>query len=259
MKKAKEARVSCVAIRTVFIVALALPGAGDAQWSPSATYDLGVGYGQMALSQAAMNSARRMSEGSEKAFSNKDKPEPIAEKAYDPTFTPDPTVSEAVKLRFARFYAGDDPSSQKIMIDKVDSGAYQEHFQQRMADFGLGELNDLVEVSAARLVLLWELVHGRKITALQAQAIREQLRSQFARDRWLRGMDDADKQELTETFVLHVAAADIAHAELLRRDDPELIARYRAGVQENLLPGGPRLDRLSVSDAGFVLAKAQDR
>ena len=113
-------------------------------------------------------------------------------------------------------------------------------------------LDDLLEVSAARYLVLWEIVHGRAVSAEEARAVRDQLQAQFSQDFWMQRMKDAEKQELAETFVLHVANADIAHTELVRRNDSRLLAAYRAGVQKHLLPDGPRLDRLTISDAGFV-------
>ena len=35
-------------------------------------------------------------------------------------------------------------------------------------------------------------------------------------------------------------------------EDPELISRYRTGVQENLLPDGPPLGQFEITSAGFV-------
>ena len=236
---------------TAALLVPVVPLVASAQWSPSATLDLGMGYGRMALSQAALNNARKLSEDSDKAFASKaSKADPVAE--FDPTFKPQPEVSRTVHHRFALYYGGDDPEDQQVMARKVASGDYHEHFRALMDRHGLGDINDLVEVSAARYVVLWEIIHGKKVSPVQARAVREQLRSQFARDRWISRMDDAGKQELAETFVLHVAAAELAHAELLRRNDPAQLAAYRAGVQEYLVPGGPRLDRLAITDEGFV-------
>lgn len=236
---------------TALFALLAAPLVAGAQWSPSATLDLGMGYGRMALSQAALDNARKLSQDSDEAFrSPAAKAGPQAR--FDPSFTPVEAVSHTVAQRFARYYGGDDPADREVMLAKVRSGEYHEHFRSLMSEHGLGSINDLVEVSTARYVVLWEIIHGRKVTSAQARAVRDQLRAQFARDRWISGLDDAGKQELAETFVLHVAAAEQANAELLRRNDPGQLARYRAGVQEQLLPGGPRLDRLAISDEGFV-------
>jgi hypothetical protein len=87
--------------------------------------------------------------------------------------------------------------------------------------------------------------------AEQARGVRKQLRAQFADDFRMKRMKDAEKQEIAETFVLHVAGAAIAHSELLKRNYRPL-ANYRCGVQEQLLPDGLRMDKLTITNAGFV-------
>lgn len=235
----------------LLLVVLSPTYTANAQWSPSATLDLGMGYGQMALSQAALEGARRLSEDSEETFAAGTTP-PKAEISFDPSFASDPRISETVNQRFVLFYAGDDAENQEIMASKVASGEYQQHFRALMQEHGLEpRLDDLVEVSTTRYVLLWEIVNGEVMGRSQALGLRAQVAAQFSDDFWMKRMDDAEKQELAETFVLHVAAADLAHQELLQGDDQELLAAYRAGVQRYLLPDGPRMERLVPTDAGF--------
>lgn len=245
-----------IIFRAALVLALAGPSAAVAQWSPSATLDLGMGYGRMALGQAALSAARRMTENSDEAFAGPgedQESESWKEPEFTAVFETDPEVTETVNQRFILFYGGDDPDDREVMARKVESGDYQEHFRTLMEERGLEpRLDDLVEVTAARYVVLWEIIHGRKVTPEQARAVRGQLRAQFADDFWMKRIGDEEKQELAETFVLHVAAADIAHAELVNRDDQELLPLYREGVQRQLLPDGPRLDRIVITDEGFM-------
>lgn len=229
-----------------------MPPAAQAQWSPSATLDLGMGYGQMALSQSALDGARRLGDTGSEAFQSAASSDWV-EPEFEPRFDSDPGITAAVNQRFILFYGGDKPADRATMANKVESGAYQDRFRGLMQRLGLDpRLDDLLEVTTTRYVALWEILHGQQATRDQARAVRAQLLAQYNEDFWMTRMDDAEKQELTETFVLHVAAADLAHAELVRRGDAPLLARYRAGVQQNLLPDGPRLDRMAISDAGFV-------
>jgi len=235
------------------VLLLALPLPVEAQWSPSATLDLGMGYGRMALGQAALNSARRMSETSSEAFEEGEQADSWAGPSFVATFTRDPDVIETVRQRFILFYAGDDPDNRAIMAREVESGVYHARFRELMEQRGLEpRLDDLVEVSTARFVVLWEIIHGEDVSPEKARGVREQLRAKYAEDFWMKRMEDAEKQELAETFVLHVAATEIAVAEVLRRDDPELLRLYRAGIQHGLLPEGPQLDRLTITEAGFA-------
>ena len=243
-------------LRTLYTAAaallLALPLPAGAQWSPSATLDLGMGYGRMALSQAALNSARRMSEQSSEAFEEGGSSDGWAGPTFVASFQPDPDVVETVQQRFILFYGGDDPDHQAVMAQEVDSGVYHRRFRELMESHGLEpRLDDLVEVSAARFVVLWEIIHGQEVNPAAARAVREQLSAQYADDFWMKRMEDAEKQELSETFALHVAAAEIAYAEVVKRDDPDLLRHYRAGIQHSLLPDGPQLDRLTITDSGF--------
>lgn len=231
---------------------LVLSPAGHAQWSPSATLDLGMGYGQMALGQSALDGARRLNDTSAKAFQSAavewEEPE------FEPRFRTDPGVTATVNQRFILFYGGDDPADRATMAREVASGTYQERFRELMRRLGLEpRLDDLLEITSARYVALWEILHGRQATPAQARAVRAQLLAQYNEDFWMTRMDDAEKQELAETFVLHVASANMAHEQLVRSGDAQLLARYRDGVRRNLLPDGPRLDLMAISDAGFVL------
>ncbi len=222
-----------------------------AQWSPSATLDLGFGFGQMALSQAALDSARRLGEGSSEAFASETRE--WTEPEFDPSFVTDPDLTRTVEERFILFYGGDDPADQAIMAKEVATGRYYNHFLELMDRHGLEpRLDDFLNIVAVRYVTLWEIIHGKKVTPDQTRAVRDQLLAQFSDDFWMRRMDDAEKQELAETFVLHIAAADIAHTVLMAGNDRDLLARYRAGVQENLLPDGPQLDQFEIADTGFV-------
>lgn len=239
----------------VFLLACSLPFTAHAQWSPSATLDLGMGYGRMALGQAALDAARRMSEESSEAFEGSAGEEQLDDEAgpaFSASFEPDPEVVETVRQRFVLFYGGDDPDNRAVMAREVEAGAYHQRFRELMQSRGLEpRLDDLLEVSAARFVVLWEIIHGAEASPEQARGVREQLRAQYAEDFWMKRMEDAEKQELSETFALHVAAAEIAYAEVVKRDDPDLLRHYRAGIQHSLLPDGPQLDRLTITDSGF--------
>lgn len=235
----------------LLVALLAVPTAATAQWSPGASVDLGVGFGQMALSRAAMNNARKLGSNGEKAFNKGGKAAEPQAVVFDPAFKRSDDVRRLVNHRFIEFYADGDPTSREVMAKKVDSGDYQREFATLLREHGLSD-GDLVDVATARYVALWEIVHGSDITRDQAAAIRGQLEAQVSGDRTLARMDDAGKQEIADTYILHVAAARMAYRELVSRKDPATLARWRAGVQKNLLPDGPDLGRLAVTADGFA-------
>ena len=75
--------MSRISFGAALALMVCLPSAIHAQWSPSATLDLGMGYGRMALSQAALNGARQLSKGSDEVFDR-----PASSKRADPEFAP---------------------------------------------------------------------------------------------------------------------------------------------------------------------------
>lgn len=240
-----------------FLIALAgalVAVPASAQWSSGASMDMGVNYGQMALSQSAMSGTRTLSKSSRKAVSGEAtaKPEPAASaKPFNARFKTDPQVSQLVNQRFARYLAGDDPTAAAEVMRELESGKYRDGFKQLLATNGLAA-NDLIDVTAAHYSAVWELIQGRKLQPAQVKSIRNQLRQTMQTQPELIGMDEADRQEIAETFMLHTAVAMDGYRTIQSSGDSKLLAQYRAGLQRNLLPEGPDLENLDVGTAGFM-------
>lgn len=252
--------------RLIWIFSAALLGTSTAaaQWSPGASVDMGVNYGQMALGQSAMSGTRALGKTGKRAFTD-DTPAatrtttPAAATtngaAFDPTFKPKAAVSDRVNQRFARYLAGDDPQQVARAMDELESGSYRKQFRQLLAENRLDE-NNLADVTAVYYAALWEVVHGGDLTVPQVAAIRNQLRQAMRGEPSLAGLADADKQEIAETLMLHTAAAVDGYRALGERGDRRLLAQFRQGVQRNLLPEGPDLRQLDVAAGGFVARRA---
>ncbi|QOW20328.1 hypothetical protein INQ41_04690 [Lysobacter ciconiae] len=230
-----------------------------AQWSPSPTLDMGVNYGQMALSQSAIGGTRALSKSSNKAIES---PTPTVSPAkakqppFNPRFKSDPKVSKLVDQRFARYLASDQPNEEEaaaMVMRDLEAGHYRADFKKLLDANGLAA-NDLIDVTAAHYAALWEVVRGTALTRAQVTSIRNQLRQAMRDDPELAAMDDADRQEIAETFMLHTAAALGGYRTLQARGDKKLLAQYRDGVQRNMLPDGPDLKSVSVNSGGFTSA-----
>src|SRR5690606_14028798 len=209
-----------------------------AQWSSGASMDMGVNYGQMALSQSAMSGTRTLSKSSNKAISGEAtaKPEPAASaKPFNPRFETDPQVSQLVNQRFARYLAGDDPTAATQVMRELESGKYRDEFKQVLAADGLAA-NDLVDVTAAHYSAVWELIQGRKLQPTQVKSIRNQLRQTMQSQPELTEMDEADRQEIAETFMLHTAVAMDGYRTIQSSGNSRMLAQYRAGLQQQLMP-----------------------
>lgn len=249
--------------RAAVLAALLTPAIALAQWSPSATMDLGMNYGRMALSQSTLSGTRALAQTGKETIrkasspsadadadssdSSQRKPAPVDATRFESSAQ----VSAMVDRRFVDVVAGDDPQRRAAVADKVAAGDYQQQFEQRMERLGFSD-HDLADVAAAHYVALWEVIQGEKLSAGQARAVRDQMRASMRREPRITGLPDRQKQEIAETFILHTAAAVDAYRELKRRGDPAQLARFRQGIQRNLLPEGPDMSEVKVTAAGFV-------
>ena len=249
--------VSCILIGLASASLLA-SAPSHAQWSPSATVDMGMNYGQMALSQSAMGGTRALSKSSSKAIRETAAPvsrAPQVKKApFNPRFKSDPQVSRLVDQRFANYLASDEPdvdAAIAVVLRDLATGRYRAEFRKMLTANGLAA-NDLVDVTATHYAALWELLHGKTLTTSQVISIRDQLRQTLRDEPTLGTMDDADRQEIAETFMLHTVVVMDGYRTIQSSGDSALLARYRAGVQRNMLPDGPDLKSLGVGSGGFT-------
>lgn len=251
-------RLARIALPLFVAVLAASPVASlRAQWSPDATMDLGVGFGQMALSQSALSGTRSIGATSGKAFRAKPArsgPTPAPEQARvqgSLRFDASPAVTRVVNERFVAWQAERHPQLRAQLAEGIASGGLQRYFQDILSRYGYARDN-LADVSAAYYISLWRIVHGRELTPRQVAGVRRQMRGFMAREPRLMQLPDAQKQEICETFALHTALALQGYEQLLQSQDARTLADFRRGLQAKLAPQGPDLARMQVSDEGFV-------
>jgi hypothetical protein len=249
-------RPARIALPLLLAVLAALPAAPlQAQWSPDATMDLGVGFGQMALSQSALSGTRSIGTTSGKAFrattAPQRKPATPAPVKGSLRFDSSPAVTRVVNERFVAWQAEKHPQLRAQLAEGIGSGELQRYFQGILSRYGYARDN-LADVSAAYYISLWRIVHGRELTPRQVAGVRRQMRGFMAREPRLMQLPDAQKQEICETFALHTALALQGYEQLVQRHDARTLADFRRGLQAKLAPQGPDLAQMQVSDAGFV-------
>jgi hypothetical protein len=243
------------------LLVAALPAASArAQWSPDATMDLGVGFGQMALSQSALSGTRMIGSTSGKAFraGRDDADEAPKAKAAPPlrgslSFRSVASVTRGDNQRFVDWQSERHPELRAQLAEGIESGDLQRYFQGVLSRYGYARDN-LADVSAAYYLSLWRIVHGREPTPRQIAGVRRQLRGFMAREPRLMQLPDAQKQEICETFALHTALALQGYDQLVESRDARTLAGFRAGLQAKLAPQGPDLAQMQLSDEGFVSA-----
>ncbi|WP_191059991.1 DUF6683 family protein [Geminicoccus harenae] len=241
---------------------LLLPGSAWAQYSPTATLDLGMGFGRMALGQAVLNSARAASGAGEKSPDTGSEQRATIERAEpDPahaipegslTFEAVPGVSDLVIRRFVDELSKDHPQLRAQVEEEFRSGALQDYFSELLDRYGY-EADHLADVSAAYYLSLWKIAHGRELTPGQIAGVRRQMRALLAEEPDLMRLSDAQKQEISEIFALSASLSLQGYEQLVRSGDEETLANFRRGVQATYAPQGPDLTALSVTDDGFFI------
>ena len=232
------------------------PNCAWAQYSPDASMDLGISFGQMALGQAAISGTRRIGIQSERAFHNEEKstPDDTVSVTGSLTFKSLPSVTKVVNDRFAAWQSKNNPEMLAEIEAEIASGTLQHYFGEILNKYQI-ESDNLADVSAAYYITLWKIIHGRDLTLRQVSGVRDQMRSFMAEDAELMQLPDADKQEISETFILHSAVALQGYDQLVEANDTQTLALYRDWLQTNLAPQGPDMIALEISDEGFVSAR----
>lgn len=227
-----------------------------AQWSPDASMDLGIGYGQMALSQAALDGTRAIGSTTGKAFRARGRDEAKAKQPARGTlvFKSTPAVTRMVNRRFIDWQSQKHPQLRAELAKGIESGDLQRYFRNILAGYGYARDN-LADCSAAYYISLWKIMHGRDLTPQQIAGVRRQVRTFMAQNSRLMQLPDAQKQEICETFALHTALALQGYEQLVRDRDTSTLANFRRGLQAKLAPQGPDLASMSVTDEGFVSAQ----
>jgi hypothetical protein len=247
-------------LRRILLVAVALAAfrvaEAPAQWSPDASMDLGIGYGQMALSQSALDGTRAIGSTSGKAFRERERHEAKAAEPARGTlvFKSTPAVTRMVNRRFIEWQSERHPQLRAELAKGIESGGLQQYFRDILARYGYSRDN-LADVSAAYYISLWKIMHGRDVTPQQIAGVRRQVRNFMAQDPRLMQLPDAQKQEICETFALHTALALQGYEQLVRDGDTSTLINFRRGLQAKLAPQGPDLASLSVTGEGFVSAR----
>lgn len=242
--------------RLILLVAFLSASPARAQWSPDATMDLGVGYGQMTLSQSSLQGTRSIGMAGQRAFAKGTGHAPAAapapaSRAADLRYVPSAKVTRIVNQRFIDWQSAKHPQLRAQLAKGINSGELQGYFRNLVTRRGFSP-TDLADVSTVYYISLWQVLHGREVTARQAAGVRRQMREAMARDPRLTSLPDAQQQEIAETFGLHTALALQGYQQIVRSGNAALLRDFRSGLQNKLVPQGPDLMSLDITDQGFT-------
>ena len=189
-----------------------------AQWDPSATADLGAGYGNLALSQSVLSNTREGGSGGGSAQRKK------ARKPKKPTvrqlralrFAPDPAVAAANNARLAEVLLAACPPERtgcpanhaQIIAERLPTGEFLHTFGTNVKKLLGGSPRNVADAASGFVLLTWVIQRAEQggrssLTPAELAGARRFLRGTrdtLARSRKLRRLPDPEQQRLAETL-----------------------------------------------------------
>jgi hypothetical protein len=243
-------------LRTLLIVS-ALAGlcntAALGQWSGRATASYGRGLGSIALSQGNLSLGRSILR--EHASAGRTSVPPPA--ALTPTqieaalsFTPDPKLSENIRIAMIDTVSKGDPTSRPIWEEAFADNAILRDFASLMSAHGYSSLNFSDDI-ATLLWVSWEIVTGSKASAAQIQGVHEQARGIVLGNPQLRATPNPVRQAMAEAIAYQVVIFSAANTEVLRTGDQAQLRQLRENVTTAARPFGLDVSRMRLTNKGF--------
>ncbi len=255
-----------------------------AQYSPDATMDLGMGMGQIALSQSTLSGTRAIGSASQNVFVNATRAAPprgmptrvdparaavrgaVGNALVQPApatdigsaaaldFHRNPVISTRVQQEMLDVGAQGNPQVRAELAPAFTSGKVLQEFDRLLGKYGHSPQN-LADVAAAYLVVAWEVVNDRDSGDSPAGqlAVRRQLARAFLADPTVRAMSDDQKQEIAERLSYTTMIAGAAYQSFKRNGDRGQLTSLQNGVYRNVLTTGVDLRRMDLTDGGLVV------
>ena len=120
-----------------------------------------------------------------------------------------------------------------------------------MAENGYSSRN-LADDMAVLLLVSWETFSGSSASKAQTQGIRQQVLGIFLGAPALRGMGNAERQDMAERIAYHVVLGTIAREEAQRSGDPARLKQVRESAATMVLAQlGIDMSQLRLTERGF--------
>lgn len=115
-------------------------------------------------------------------------------------------------------------------------------------------INNMADIAAATYLLSWQVVNSNDIGAGAAaiRAVRDSIASGMAAQGQVARMSDAEKQQAASVMAYMTTVAANSANELRRTGNQDALARLREHLHAAFLSVGVDLDRLRLTDQGFV-------
>jgi Family of unknown function (DUF6683) len=226
--------------------ALAFSGLTLAQWNPGATARLGMGFGQIALSQSILGNTRRIG--------NEPPPAPAAAKpASSPvklTYNADPALSAQTRAVVIDTLCGTSPQLRGELERAFAGDAALRQFDSEMSARGYSSHN-IADDTAELLLLSWQIVTDGTPNSRQVQGAHQQIRAIFLGTTKLVALRDADRQDMAERIAYQFIILSSARQRSQKTGDPSQLARLKQQAASAMRQQGIEISRLRLTDQGF--------
>lgn len=252
-------RFSAVCRTLLFCLFAALLGmpAANAQYSPSASLDLGMGFGQMALSQSILSSATRNSRqkgttGKKPSTHSKKAPAGSKKPAADPLAVRwDDAISRQFQKEVVDRISQQQNEIPREAIEKyLNSVNPPKTFRQLAYQYGLTPFSapDLI---ATYSVVYWELIEGKKASKAKILQLRNTIRSNLENDYsmiiTLRDADQKTRQYWFETQAYEIVLQRASYVTLQQTNQPAELKKFRNEISALAKKRGLMVDQWQLS------------
>lgn len=169
-------------------------------------------------------------------------------------FTPSAAITRKVNAEFAQRFLGSDVKKREQFLKFLNTGQLQQDYRKMVSQLGLSPRN-LADATTAYLVTGWQIVHEKKESNRKGiLAERKKMQNMLARNAKIRAMTNAQKQETAEQLQLMTITIAVAHRQNQRNRDAKKAQLIRQGVLNELKKNGVDLQKIKLTDRGFVKA-----
>jgi hypothetical protein len=236
------------------LVALACvcSSAAHAQWSPSATAGFGHGLGAISLSQGNLTLGRNALRDRAARQNGAALPArtPAQRDAQALTYTPDPQVSEKVRVSMVELASATNPASRPQWEKAMAGDAILRDFDNLMAANGYSRLN-FADNIAMLVTVCWEVAKGRDATPAQIRGVRDQMRGVALATPEMRALPNAERQTLAETIAYQVLFMHVAKLTADRSGSPQQLADVRESAAKAARQYGVDVAHMTLTERGF--------
>ncbi|MBB3102792.1 DUF6683 family protein [Azomonas macrocytogenes] len=146
-----------------------------------------------------------------------------------------------------------DPDSRNIVQQAFGNGKLMNNYDSLLKHYGYSPTN-LADVTAAYLIVAWEVVNGRDSSSEPAgqSAVRQQLGPAFERTKALAGLPEDVKQSMADRLMFSTMVAGYSYQRLEKEGKTQELNMLQDKLRQNVLGAGVDLTQLDLTSAGLV-------